>query len=160
VKVGVGLLIALVTPFPTVLAQTTTEAKGGGFTVGWARVADTSALQLGLRIWSGPFGTGAHFDGAAGFDFIFGRHSALYDVLDADLGYAMGFNADATTCLILRGGGSMWMLKDSAGGFGANLGVELRHLSKSGPQWIVDLNWRRFSGLTLPSVTVGLVGYN
>jgi len=161
VKPIVGLLIALVTPLRTVLAQTTSGSGGGGLTVGWARVADTSALEFDGRYWKGSFGTGPRFDGTFGVDLSFGHHIVPYTVLDADLGYAIGFDADATTCLVLRGGGSVWFLLENGGGFGENLGVEFRrHLRKSEAAWVLDLNWRRFPGLTLPSITVGLVAYD
>src|SRR5689334_1948534 len=91
-------LIGLTTMITPVLAQSLESESGGGINLGRALFADTSALEVTLGLWYGSARTGPRVEGAVGADWAIG-HGTPYDILDADVGYAIGLDASARTHL-------------------------------------------------------------
>ena len=147
-------LIGLTAMFTSAVAQS--PESGAGINLGFARYADTSALEIMLGAWYGSPGNGFLFEGAAGADWAIG-HGTPYDMLDADLGYSIGLDARDETRLLIRAGASLWGKNDRMSGLGENGAIELHHFANLHRGWSLTMTWRRFSGFTAPSVTAGLI---
>jgi hypothetical protein len=149
VKLVAALLLGLAAPLASALAQ-----DGGAINLGLARRADTSALEITFR---GGWGhaNGPTFDAVAGVDWAIG-HGTPYDILDADVGYSIGFGANKRMCVLVRGGASWWGKNDRTDGFGENVGMGLRYFVSSERGISMDVAWRQFSGFRAPSLTLGL----
>src|SRR6185437_1818213 len=105
---------------PATVAQAQTA---GGFNLGIADRADTSALEVTLRLAWGHE-TGPALEGSAGVDWAIG-HGTPYDILDADVGYAAVFGAHKRMRVLIRGGASWWGRNDRTDGLGENGAIEL-----------------------------------
>ena len=128
--------------------------------LGVAFPVDTIALETTGRVTCSTYYSGTCFDVTFGFDW--GRpHTAVYDVIDADLGYSLAVEHRAS--LAVRAGISTWLRNDRRGAFGLNGGIALRGLIRPTTAVRADLNWRRFAlhwnqspWFKWPSLTVGL----
>ena len=146
-------LTTMITPAP---AQSQESESGGGINLGRAIFADTSALEVTVGLWYGSPRTGPLLEGAVGADWAIG-HGTPYDILDADVGYAIGLDASEQTRLLIRAGASWRGKNDRTDGFGANGAIDLHHFMNLRWGWSLTMTWRRFSGFTAPSVTAGLI---
>jgi len=123
--------------------------------LGAAFPRDTLALETTMRISCSTTHTGMCLDGTIGFDW--GRpYTAVYDLLDLDGGFSAAFGTERRTSILVRVGGSSWIMNDKTDKTGYNAGIACRHLVRQRKTWRADFNWRRFRGFTWPSVTVGI----
>jgi len=151
------IIAAVVLPNAAANAQ---NWHAGSVNLGVAFPVDTIALETTLRSTCSTYYSGACFDVAVGFDW--GRpYTAVYDIIDADLGYSLAVEHRAS--LAVRAGLSTWIRNDRTGALGLNGGIALRGLLRPTTALRADLNWRRFAlrwsqspWFKWPSLTIGL----
>jgi len=151
------IIAAVVLPNAAAKAQ---NWHAGSVNLGVAFPVDTIALETTARFTCSTYYSGTCFDVTVGFDW--GRpYTAVYDLIDADLGYSLAVEHRAS--LALRAGISTWVRNDRTSAVGLNGGIALRDLIRPTTALRADLNWRRFAQdwyhspwFKWPSLTVGL----